>query len=480
MPTSNIDLDQRFMSLALTLGRRGLGNTWPNPSVGAVVVRHDGAEPVIVGRGWTQPGGRPHAETEALRRAGPAARGATLYVTLEPCSHHGKTPPCTDAIIAAGIARVVSAIEDPNARVAGRGHSLLRASGITVDVGVGAAEARRAHAGHIRSVCDHRPHISLKLAVSADEKAGLAGRRPAPITGEAARSRVHLMRAMNDAILIGIGTSLADDPQLTCRLPGMASRSPVRVVLDTGLRLPATGALASSARETPVWVMAGESAPEAAEAALVPRGVEVFRLQATEGMSDMARPPFFSPPPIEVGSTRLRSLNSLTETRVDAVSAGEGSGVGVARGGTTLPQPPDPPPSPSRTRGYAGFGQSIKRSKSATADFDRGEREEAAAPYATSPPATGGKLDILAVVHLLAERGITRLMVEGGPTVAAAFLAADLVDEAVLLRGPNPIGPDGIDALEAMPLTALTDSPRLRSRSIETVGEDTIETFERS
>src|SRR5216683_6193923 len=148
MAGHNALLDQRFMSLALALGRRGLGNTWPNPAVGAVVVRHDG-EPVIVGRGWTQPGGRPHAETEALRRAGPAARGATLYATLEPCSHHGKTPPCTDAIIAAGIARVVSAIEDPNTRVSGRGHALLRASGIAVEVGLGAAEARRVHAGHI-------------------------------------------------------------------------------------------------------------------------------------------------------------------------------------------------------------------------------------------------------------------------------------------------------------------------------------------
>jgi diaminohydroxyphosphoribosylaminopyrimidine deaminase/5-amino-6-(5-phosphoribosylamino)uracil reductase len=370
MAGHNTLLDQRFMSLALALGRRGLGNTWPNPAVGAVVVRHDGAGPVIVGRGWTQPGGRPHAETEALRRAGPAARGATLYATLEPCSHHGKTPPCTDAIIAAGIARVVSAIADPNA-LAGRGHALLRAGGIAVDVGVGAAEARRTHAGHIRSVCDHRPHVSLKLAVSADGKAGRAGRKPAPITGEAARARVHLMRAMNDAILIGIGTALADDPQLTCRLPGMAARSPVRVVLDAGLRLPVTGALVRSARETPVWVLTSKSAPVEAEAVLAARGVEVFRV-----------------------------------------------------------------------------------------------------------PARG--LDVAAVLHLLNERGITRLMVEGGPTVAAAFVAADLVDEAVMLRSPNPIGPDGIDALEAMPLAALTASPKLRSQGIETVGEDTIETFERA
>jgi diaminohydroxyphosphoribosylaminopyrimidine deaminase / 5-amino-6-(5-phosphoribosylamino)uracil reductase len=440
-------LDQRFMSLALTLGRRGLGNTWPNPAVGAVVVRHDGSEPVIVGRGWTQPRGRPHAETEALRRAGAAARGATLYATLEPCSHHGKTPPCTDAIIAAGIARVVSAIEDPNA-LAGRGHALLRAGGIAVDVGVGAAEAQRAHAGHIRSVCDHRPHVTLKLAVSADGKAGRAGRKPAPITGEAARARVHLMRAMNDAILIGIGTALADDPQLTCRLPGMAARSPVRVVLDAGLRLPVTSALVRSARETPVWVMAGAGAPAEAEPALVARGVTVFRV-----------PAICSPPP-----------------------CGEGSGVGVGEWGTSMPQPRDSPPrpSPSRNRVYAGFGHPIERSKSATADFDGGEGEVSAMPYATARSTIGGSLDIAAVLRLLAERGITRLMVEGGPTVAAAFLAADLVDEAALLRGPNPIGPDGIDALEAMPLTALTASPALRSHGIETAGEDTIEIFERA
>src|SRR5216683_6455730 len=167
MAGHNALLDQRFMSLALALGRRGLGNTWPNPAVGAVVVRHDG-EPVIVGRGWTQPGGRPHAETEALRRAGPAARGATLYATLEPCSHHGKTPPCTDAIVAAGIARVVSALVDPNPLVAGAGHWRLAQQGIVVEVGVGAEEALRAHAGHIRRVRDSRPRVFLKLALSAD------------------------------------------------------------------------------------------------------------------------------------------------------------------------------------------------------------------------------------------------------------------------------------------------------------------------
>src|SRR6202166_3838924 len=196
--------DQRFMQLALTLGRRGQGRTWPNPAVGAVVVK-DG---VIVGRGCTQPGGRPHAEPEALARAGEAVRGATLYVTLEPCSHVGKTPPCADAVIAAGIARVVSAIEDPNPDVAGQGHARLRAAGITVDVGLFANEAARDHAGHIRRVRDQRPHVTLKLAVSTDDKIAAAGHKPVAISGEAAKARVHLLRAQCDAILVGIGTVL--------------------------------------------------------------------------------------------------------------------------------------------------------------------------------------------------------------------------------------------------------------------------------
>src|SRR6476646_3498717 len=162
--------DLRFMQLALALGRRGLGRTWPNPAVGAVIVK-DGA---IIGRGWTQPGGRPHAETEALARAGDATRGATLYVTLEPCSHHGKTPPCANAIIAAGVARVVSALVDPNPEVAGAGHWRMAEAGIVVEVGIGAEEARRAHAGHIRRVQDGRPQVTLKLAVAADGKVALA------------------------------------------------------------------------------------------------------------------------------------------------------------------------------------------------------------------------------------------------------------------------------------------------------------------
>jgi diaminohydroxyphosphoribosylaminopyrimidine deaminase/5-amino-6-(5-phosphoribosylamino)uracil reductase len=364
--------DLRFMALALALGRRGLGRTWPNPSVGAVVVRREADGPVIVGRGWTKPHGRPHAETQALERAGSSARGATLYVTLEPCSHFGRTPPCADAIIAAGIARVVSALEDPNPQVAGEGHRRMAAAGIAVSVGVGAADAVRAHAGHIRRMRESRPHVTLKLAISADGKAGLAGRRPAPITGEPARRYVHLMRAMNDAVLTGIGTVLADDPLLTCRLPGMADRSPVRVVLDGKLRLEPGTRLLATAPATPVWVVTSELAAEDRARALRAAGAEVLRVAASDG-----------------------------------------------------------------------------------------------------------KLDLVAVLRRLAERGITRLMVEAGPILAAAMLGADLVDEAALLRSSKVIGPDGIDALEGLSLAALTRSPRLELVRTEFAGEDTIDFLSR-
>ena len=233
---------------------------------------------VIVGRGWTQPGGRPHAEPEALARAGEAARGATLYVTLEPCSHFGKSPPCADAVIAAGIARVVSAIEDPNPEVAGQGHARLRAAGITVDIGPGAAEAARDHAGHFRRVRDKRPHVILKLAVSPDDKIAAAGHKPVAITGEAAKARVHLLRAQCDAILVGIGTVLSDDPMLTCRLPGMEARSPVRVVLDRALRIPGTSKLVHSARETPLWVMTSNLSEAPAAMKLGAAGAQVIRV----------------------------------------------------------------------------------------------------------------------------------------------------------------------------------------------------------
>ena len=241
------------MALALALGRRGLGRTWPNPAVGAVVVK-DGVDR----RPRLDATGRPPPRRN--RGAGPRRRSRAIGHALchaRAVLTSGKTPPCADAIIAAGIARVVSALVDPNPMVAGAGHWRLAQEGIVVEVGIGADEARRAHAGHIRRMQDGRPHVMLKLAVSADGKVALSGRRPANITGERARNRVHLMRAMNDAVLTGIGTVLTDDPLLTCRLPG--THSPVRVVLDSKLRLPLACRLVASARQVPLWVIAGEA-----------------------------------------------------------------------------------------------------------------------------------------------------------------------------------------------------------------------------
>jgi diaminohydroxyphosphoribosylaminopyrimidine deaminase / 5-amino-6-(5-phosphoribosylamino)uracil reductase len=361
--------DRRYMQLALAVGRRGLGRTHPNPAVGAVVVK-DGD---IVGRGWTQPGGRPHAEPVALAQAGESARGATLYVTLEPCSHVGKSPPCADAIMAAGITRVVSAIEDPNPEVAGQGHAKLRKAGIEVDVGLEAEEAARVHAGHFRRVREHRPHVIVKLAVSSDDRIAAADHRPVAISGEAAKARVHLLRAQCDAILVGIGTVLSDDPLLTCRLPGMEARSPVRVVLDRALRTPAKSRLVHSARSTPLWVVTSELAEAPAAAMLGAAGAQVIRVAATPT-------------------------------------------------GLNLPE----------------------------------------------------------VLRILAERGITRLLVEGGARVASAFVSAGLVDEFWLLRGPGAIGTDGVAALGALPLTTITQSQAFRVHASESLDSDTLTIYERA
>ena len=369
IPAADPAQDQRFMGLALALGHRSLGRAWPNPAVGAVVVKDN----VILGRGWTQPGGRPHAETEALKAAGKAARGATMYTTLEPCSHQGKTPPCTDAIIRAGIARVVSALEDPNPEVAGQGHARLRDKGIAVDVGLAAEEARRAHIGHIRRITESRPQVLLKLAISTDGKVGAAGRKPVAITADAARTEVSLLRARNDAILVGVGTVLSDNPSLICRLPGMIDHSPVRVVLDAQLRTPLSYSMIATARETPTWVVCAPAASSMGEQVLRDKGAEVIRLEAN-----------------------------------------------------------------------------------------------------------AGRFDIANLLKALAERGITRLMVEGGPTVAASFVKADLIDEVTLFRSPKTIGADGVDALEGLPLTALTQLPRLKSLGTMQVGADTMEHFERA
>ena len=265
--------DEDYMAAAIAFARRGLGETAPNPAVGCLIVK-DG---VIVGRGATQRGGRPHAETVAIADAGAAARGATLYVTLEPCSHHGVTGPCANAIVDAGLARVVSAVEDPDPRVAGRGHEILRKAGIDVRVGVLSKDATSANLGHILRVTQGRPMVTLKLAETADGFAASANPHDPRlmITGQIANNRVQVMRAMHDAIMIGIGTALGDDPLLTVRMPGLEQRSPLRVVLDSDLRLPTRSRLVATAKEKPLLVIAGVGASPDKRAKLEEQGVWV-------------------------------------------------------------------------------------------------------------------------------------------------------------------------------------------------------------
>jgi diaminohydroxyphosphoribosylaminopyrimidine deaminase / 5-amino-6-(5-phosphoribosylamino)uracil reductase len=286
-PVADPAADHRFMTEALALGRANLGRTWPNPSVGAVVVK-DG---LIVGRGATQAGGRPHAEPIALEEAGLRAVGATLYVTLEPCSHRsvrGGTP-CLEHTILSGVSRVVSALDDPNPHISGVGHAILRSAGVKIDVGEGGAEALRDHRGHILRVQQGRPMVTLKLAQTADGFCAPAGGGRLQISGEAAMREVHLLRASHDAIMIGVGTVLSDDPRLSVRLPGLEDRSPIRVALDSRLRLPLASNLVSTAGRLPLWVIAAEDAPAEAERALKDTGAEVMRVgRGADGALDLA------------------------------------------------------------------------------------------------------------------------------------------------------------------------------------------------
>ena len=253
-PTPDPALDRRFMALALALAGRGLGSVWPNPAVGCVLVR----EGRIVGRGWTQPGGRPHAESEALARAaraGAGVQGATCYVTLEPCAHEGKTGPCADALVRAGIARAVVALEDPDPRVAGRGLATLEAAGIAVARGCMEDQARALNAGFLSRIERGRPHVTLKLASSLDGRIATRSGDSRWITGPRARARAHLLRARHDAVMVGAASALADDPQLSCRLSGMEGSNPVRVVIDGSAPLPGTHALIAGAGEHPTWIV---------------------------------------------------------------------------------------------------------------------------------------------------------------------------------------------------------------------------------
>jgi diaminohydroxyphosphoribosylaminopyrimidine deaminase/5-amino-6-(5-phosphoribosylamino)uracil reductase len=357
------DSDRAAMRAALALARRGLGMVWPNPAVGCVVVK-DGR---VVGRGWTQRGGRPHAEAEALARAGAAARGATVYTSLEPCSHWGRTPPCADALIGAGVGRVVAALEDPDPRVAGTGNARLRDAGIGVEVGLCAAEAGEVNAGFFCRLAHGRPLVTLKLAASLDGRIATATGESRWITGPAARERAHLLRATHDAVMIGTGTALADDPELTCRLPGLSGRSPVRIVLDGRLRLPDT----MRAFAPPSWVLTLAGAPEERRARLRRLGAEV---------------------------------------------------IGV-------------------------------------------------------PPDADGRIDLALALQALGARGLTRLLVEGGGTLAAALLARGLVDRLVWLHAPLLIGGDGIPAVAPLGLAALAGAPGFVPLSSERVGADRLEIY---
>ncbi len=280
--------DERWMRLALSLGARGLGTTWPNPAVGCVIVK-DGR---LVGRGWTHPTGRPHAERVALTQAGDNAQGATAYVTLEPCSHTGKTSPCSDALIAAGITRVVSAIGDPDDRVAGKGYEKLRAAGITVETDLLKSDADAANIGFFKRITKNLPMVTLKLANSLDGKIATKTGESQWITGPEARAYVHYLRATHDAVMIGSGTSVADNPSLTVRLSGLEHRHPVRVVIDSNLSTPSDGELGRTATDFPVWICHGANANlndwDKTAARLIPCALDNAHVSLTDALHKLA------------------------------------------------------------------------------------------------------------------------------------------------------------------------------------------------
>lgn len=358
------------MRAALALAARALGCAAPNPAVGCVIVR-DGR---VVGRGWTQPGGRPHAETEALRRAGTAARGATAYVSLEPCCHHGLTPPCTEALIDAGVARVVAAAIDPDPRVSGRGLERLRAAGIRAECGLLADEAQDINLGFVLRLGVSRPMITVKLATTLDGRIATHGGESQWITGPLARARGHLLRARHDAIMVGIGTALGDAPRLTCRLPGLEGRSPARVVLDGRGRLPLTSPLVMTARE--------------------------FR-------------------------TLLVVLPGIE---------------------------------PSRLKAYADLGVEIVE----------------------VAPDTDGRPGVPEILAALADRGMTRVLVEGGSHVIAALLRAGMVDRLVWFRASSVMGGDGLAAAAPFGVDRLGDLSRFTCRNMLEIGDDVVETYRRA
>jgi len=362
--------DARYMGLALSLGARGLGHVWPNPAVGCVVVR-DGR---IAGRGWTLSGGRPHAEAQALRQAGTTARGATVYVSLEPCAHEGQTAPCADALINAGVARVVTPISDPDPRVFGQGHARLEAAGITVSTGVLADPACKLHRGFLSRVTKGRPMVTLKLATSFDGRIATASGESQWITGEAARARVHQLRHSHDAVLVGGGTARADDPSLTVRGFGPV-RQPVRIVAARRLDLPENGQLGDPKGKGPLWLIHGDK--------------------------------------------------DVPEARIEPWQA---------RGADLIPCPVMP----------------------------------------------GSRLDVPAMLAALGARGLTRVLCEGGGSLAAALLLAGCVDEIIGFTAGIAVGAEGRPALGGMGLGQLSEAPRFQLMSSESVGGDVMHRWMRA
>ncbi|AJC78748.1 riboflavin biosynthesis RibD-like protein [Rhizobium etli bv. phaseoli str. IE4803] len=412
--------DESFMAAAIRLSRRHLGRTATNPSVGCLIVK-DG---VVVGQAVTALGGRPHAEPQALAEAGELARGATVYVTLEPCSHHGKTPPCAEALIAYGVARVVISVTDPDPRVSGRGISMLREAGIEVDAGVLEAEGRHSLAGYLTRQTKNRPYVTLKLAVSADGMIGRKGEGQVAITGPEARAEVQALRAETDAILVGIGTAISDDPLLTVRTPGLEAQSPIRIVLDPSLALPLTSKLVATARDVPVILVASEQVwPLSADAEGLPPSV----LPDYRGRATGLDPSFEPPTKGEVG--KGRDPNSLAPVSNKSTSGN------VAQGAS--PQPISPL-----------VGEMPGRAEGGTAPADATDLDSRRAAL----EAAGVEIVYCNPYHpeillpALATRGISSLLVEGGAKTARLFLEAGLVDRIQLYQAPVTIGADGIES----------------------------------
>ncbi|MGO7731839.1 bifunctional diaminohydroxyphosphoribosylaminopyrimidine deaminase/5-amino-6-(5-phosphoribosylamino)uracil reductase RibD [Rhizobium johnstonii] len=440
--------DERFMAAAIRLSRWHLGRTATNPSVGCLIVK-DG---VIVGRAVTALSGRPHAETQALAEASALARGATAYVTLEPCSHHGKTPPCSEALIAYGVARVAISVTDPDPRVSGRGIAMLREAGIEVDAGVLEAEGRHSLAAYLTRQTKNRPYVTLKLAVSADGMIGREGEGQVAITGPLARAQVQALRAETDAILVGIGTAIADDPLLTVRSPGLESQSPIRIVLDPFLALPLTSKLVETARQVPVIVVASEEVwPLSADAeGLPPSALPGYRGRAT-GLD-----PSFGPPTRgEIG--KERDPNSLDDSSLPATADS-------GRGASSQPISPPVGEMPGRAEG------GIPPTDPTDMDSRRAALEAAGVEVVHCNPYHPEVL-----LPALATRGISSLLVEGGAKTARLFLKAGLVDRVQLYQAPAVIGERGIES----PLDATDILSGFAHTGTLLFGEDRLDEYER-